>query len=139
MASFRHGEADDFIFMIILVICAYDDVSKLKFIVGSFSFFTHDGGLEVLWRFFSDSIFSKVLLTISFVEGWFNFFTLRFKYLFTISPIIFVELSLVVQGRYIRRKTIFIFSFCIGLVTQLNGSALGVLKHHYITKRIHEL
>ena len=43
------------------------------------------------------------------------------------------------QGRYIRRATIFIFSFCIGLVTQLNGSALGVLKHHYITKRIREL
>ena len=39
----------------------------------------------------------------------------------------------------IERKTIFIFSFCIGLVTQLNGSALGVLKHHYITKRIREL
>ena len=33
----------------------------------------------------------------------------------------------------------FIFSFCIGLVTQLNGQALGVLKHHYITKRICEL
>ena len=43
------------------------------------------------------------------------------------------------QGRYTRRTTIFIFSFCIGLVTQLNGSALGVLKHHYITKKIHEL
>ena len=43
------------------------------------------------------------------------------------------------QGRYIRRTTIFIFSFCIGLVTQLNGSALGVLKHRYITKRICEL
>ena len=43
------------------------------------------------------------------------------------------------QGRYIRRTTIFIFSFCIELVTQLNGSALGVLKHHYITKRIPEL
>ena len=27
----------------------------------------------------------------------------------------------------------------IWLVTQLNGSALGVLKHHYITKRIREL
>ena len=25
------------------------------------------------------------------------------------------------QGRYIRRTTIFIFSFCIGIVTQLNG------------------
>ena len=25
------------------------------------------------------------------------------------------------QGRYIRRTTIFIFSFCIGLVAQLNG------------------
>ena len=43
------------------------------------------------------------------------------------------------QGRYIRRTTIFIISFCIGLVTQLNDSALGVLKHHYITKRIREL
>ena len=42
-------------------------------------------------------------------------------------------------GRYIRRTTIFIFSFCRGLVTQLNGSALRVLKHHYITKRIREL
>ena len=31
-----------------------------------------------------------------------------------------------------------IFSFCIGLVTQLNGPALGVLKHHYIIKRIRE-
>ena len=39
----------------------------------------------------------------------------------------------------IERITIFIFSFCIGLVTQLNGPALGVLKHHYITKRIREL
>ena len=43
------------------------------------------------------------------------------------------------QGRYIRRTTTFIFSFCIGLVKKLNGSALGVLKHHYITKRIREL
>ena len=43
------------------------------------------------------------------------------------------------QGRYIRRTTIFIFSFFIGLLTQLNGSALRVLKHHYITKRIREL
>ena len=39
----------------------------------------------------------------------------------------------------IERITISIFSFCIGLVTQLNGPALGVLKHHYITKRICEL
>ena len=38
----------------------------------------------------------------------------------------------------IERITIFILSFCIGLVTQLNGPALGVLKHHYITKRIRE-
>ena len=43
------------------------------------------------------------------------------------------------QGHYIRRTTIFIFSFCVGLVTQLNGSALGVLKHHYIAKRIRKL
>ena len=34
---------------------------------------------------------------------------------------------------------IFIFSFCKGLETQLNGSALVALKHHYITKRICEL
>ena len=34
---------------------------------------------------------------------------------------------------------IFIFSFCIGLVIQLNGPVLGVLKDHYITKRIREL
>ena len=39
----------------------------------------------------------------------------------------------------IERITIFIFSFCIGLVTQLNDPALGVLKHHYITERIREL
>ena len=31
------------------------------------------------------------------------------------------------------------FSFFIGLVTQLNDPALGVLKHHYITERIPEL
>ena len=35
--------------------------------------------------------------------------------------------------------TIFFFSFCIGLETQLNGPALGVLKHHYIANRIREL
>ena len=39
----------------------------------------------------------------------------------------------------IERITVFIFSFCIGLVTQLKDPALGVLKHHYITKRIREL
>ena len=39
----------------------------------------------------------------------------------------------------IERKTIFIFSYCIGLVARLNVPALGVLKHHYITKRIHEI
>ena len=38
----------------------------------------------------------------------------------------------------IERATTVIFSFCIGLVTQLDGSALGVLKHHYIAKRIRE-
>ena len=43
--------------------------------------------------------FSKVLFTISFVEGLFNFFTLWFKYFLTIFPIIFVELSLVVKVR----------------------------------------
>ena len=37
------------------------------------------------------------------------------------------------------RTTNFIFYFCIGLVNQFNGSALGVLKHHYIAKRIREL
>ena len=36
-------------------------------------------------------------------------------------------------------RTIFIFSFCIGLVTQLNNWVLGVLKHSYITKKIREL
>ena len=39
----------------------------------------------------------------------------------------------------IERTTIFLFSFCIRFVTQPNGSSLGVLKHHYITKRIPEL
>ena len=39
----------------------------------------------------------------------------------------------------IERTTIFILSFCIGLVTQLNDPDLGVLKHHHITKRIREL
>ena len=39
----------------------------------------------------------------------------------------------------IERTTVFIFSFCIELVTQFNASALGVLKHHYKTKRICEL
>ena len=39
----------------------------------------------------------------------------------------------------IERITIFILSFCIGLVTQLNDPALGVLKHYYITKRIRAL
>ena len=39
----------------------------------------------------------------------------------------------------IKRTTIFIFSICIELVTKLNCPALGVLKHHYITKRIRDL
>ena len=39
----------------------------------------------------------------------------------------------------IKRITILIFSFCMRLVTQLNGPALGVLKHHNITKGIREL
>ena len=39
----------------------------------------------------------------------------------------------------IKRATIFIFSFCIELLTKLNCPALGVLKHHYITKRIRDL
>ena len=38
-----------------------------------------------------------------------------------------------------RQLTIFIFSFRIELITQLNDSTLGVLKHHWITKRICEL
>ena len=37
------------------------------------------------------------------------------------------------------RITIFIFPFYLGLLTQPNGPALGVLKHHYITKTIREL
>ena len=55
MTSFGHGEAGNFIFMIVLVISAYDGVST--FIVGSFNFFIHDGDSKVLLRFFSDSIF----------------------------------------------------------------------------------
>ena len=43
------------------------------------------------------------------------------------------------QGHCRRRATVFIFSFCIGVVTQLNGSVLGVLKRYYITKIIREL
>ena len=43
----------------------------------------------------------------------------------------------VYQGRLILRGQLS-FSFCIGLVTQLNDLALGVLKR-YITKRIHKL
>ena len=37
------------------------------------------------------------------------------------------------------RSTIFIFSVYVGLVIQINDSDLGVLKHHYITKKIREL
>ena len=39
----------------------------------------------------------------------------------------------------IERITISILSFCIGLVTQVNGPALGVLKQHYMTNRIRKL
>ena len=44
-----------------------------------------------------------------------------------------------VYARTLYKKGLFISSFCIGLVTQLNGSPLGVLKYYYITKRIREL
>ena len=39
----------------------------------------------------------------------------------------------------IESKAIFVFSFCIGLVTQLNGSVLGVLKDNYVIKRTRKL
>ena len=37
------------------------------------------------------------------------------------------------------RITISISSLCIEIVTHLNDPALGVLKHHYITKRVRGL
>ena len=50
------------------------------------------------------------------------------------------NLILVISRTFkIERTTIFIFYFCVELVTQLNGPVLGVLKHYYITKRIREL
>ena len=71
MASYGYGGADDFILTIILVISAYDGVSKWKFIVGSSSFFIHDRGLKVLWRLFSDSIFLKYCLqSVSLKVDW---------------------------------------------------------------------
>ena len=39
----------------------------------------------------------------------------------------------------IERTTNFISSFRAELMTQVNGLTLGVLKQHYITKRIREL
>ena len=36
-------------------------------------------------------------------------------------------------------RNIFIFSFCKRLVTKLNESALGILRHHYITKKTREI
>ena len=39
----------------------------------------------------------------------------------------------------IERTTVFIFSFCKGLVTKLNDSAFKVLKNCCFNKRIHEL
>ena len=38
-----------------------------------------------------------------------------------------------------RGKLSLVPSFCMGFVPQLNGSTFGVLKHHYITKRICKL
>ena len=50
------------------------------------------------------------------------------------------EKSLLYQGLLtLKGQTMFVSSFCIGLATQLNDAALGVLKHHYISKRIREL
>ena len=59
---------------------------------------------------------------------WINFFLIKQVHKFWLN-----------QERYLRRTTIFIFSLCIRLVTQFNGSALGVLKRHYITKISREL
>ena len=39
----------------------------------------------------------------------------------------------------IEGAAMFFFSFCVGLVTELNNSTLGVLKHHYVAKRTHKL
>ena len=39
----------------------------------------------------------------------------------------------------IERTTIFIFYFCIGLVTQLNNSSFGISKDHFITIGIDKL
>ena len=48
-------------------------------------------------------------------------------------------LSLLERTFNIAKTTIFILSFCIGLITKLNDSALGILKRHYIAKIICEL
>ena len=66
-----------------------------------------------------------------------NFVTIN-----TYVPAVWLEMTLDLRASRrikIERITIFIFSFCVALVTQLSGPALGVLKHHYITKRIGEL
>ena len=43
------------------------------------------------------------------------------------------KFQLIILLKYSLTKD-FIFSFCLGLVTKLNNSALGVLRDHYILK-----
>ena len=50
----------------------------------------------------------------------------------------FCKLLVLTRTFEILKTTIFIFSFCIGFVTELRDLALGVLKHHYSIKRICE-
>ena len=96
---------------------------------------------RILWCFFDlklvkNLIFSEKRAVIKYLSVIKFIFTKRIwhKENFALS-----YQAILKQGRYIRRTAILIFSFCIRLVIQLNGSALGVLKPHYFTKRIREL
>ena len=69
-----------------------------------------------------------------------NVFLSRFQKPYHFYPPRFSELNCVQPRMFnIERTTIFIFSFCIELVTLTCNSALRVLKHYYITERIREL
>ena len=49
------------------------------------------------------------------------------------------NLLVLTRSFHIEKTTIFVFFFWYRIVTQLNQSALGILKHNYITKRTREM
>ena len=80
----------------------------------------------------------RVTITYCINHFYVHCFTafVRYEYLFARES--FCNLLILARTFNIEIATVFPFSFCVGLATWLNDSALGILKHRYITKVIRD-